>query len=282
MGLDPGLGFLHVDKAGRDSLVADAMEPVRPKVDAFVLTLLGERYFRASDFVETRQGSCHLLAPLTHSLAESAREWGLLAGVVVEEIARVLKEASKGKVRRVATPITQRSRAAAARQVLARPIANSHSTARAPRVATCRFCGQPVPRSDYQYCDECRAIRKTEQLVELQSARAAAAHRRLVSGDDPLRTEAALAKQRTSMQRRNREAREWIENGGVAEDSATFTAEILPTIQQMSLRLLAQATGLSRSYLRDVKDGKYIPHSRHWDSFRRACVVSEAVKSSLK
>lgn len=267
MGLDPGLGFLHADKAGRDSLVADAMEPVRPAVDAFVLELLDGRYFRASDFVETRQGSCRLLAPLTHELAESARDWGLLAGAVVEAIARDLKDSSQGKVRRVATPITQRSRSAAARQVLARPVAKSRLSART-RVAICRLCGDPVLRSDYQYCDACRAARKAEQLIELQSARAEASHQRIASGDDPLRTEDALAKQRAAMQRRNREAREWVENGGIEEDSAAFTAEILPGIQQISLRLLAQATGLSRSYLRDVRDGKYVPHPRHWAGFR--------------
>ena len=36
MGLDPGLGFLHADANGRDSLACDLMEPVRPSVDAFV------------------------------------------------------------------------------------------------------------------------------------------------------------------------------------------------------------------------------------------------------
>jgi len=40
MGLDPGLGLLHADQRSRDSLPCDLMEPVRPKVDAFVLELL--------------------------------------------------------------------------------------------------------------------------------------------------------------------------------------------------------------------------------------------------
>jgi CRISPR-associated endonuclease Cas1 len=37
IGLDPGLGFLHVDAGARDSLAYDVMEPVRPQVDACVL-----------------------------------------------------------------------------------------------------------------------------------------------------------------------------------------------------------------------------------------------------
>jgi CRISPR-associated endonuclease Cas1 len=39
LGLDPGLGFWHVDTPARDSLACDLMEPVRPKVDAFLLDL---------------------------------------------------------------------------------------------------------------------------------------------------------------------------------------------------------------------------------------------------
>lgn len=37
LGLDPGMGVLHVDVQARDSLACDLMEPVRPQVDAFVL-----------------------------------------------------------------------------------------------------------------------------------------------------------------------------------------------------------------------------------------------------
>ena len=33
MGLDPGIGLLHVDAPNRDSLACDLMEPVRPSVD---------------------------------------------------------------------------------------------------------------------------------------------------------------------------------------------------------------------------------------------------------
>jgi CRISPR-associated endonuclease Cas1 len=37
LGLDPGLGVLHVDTTARDSLACDLMEPVRPEVDAYLL-----------------------------------------------------------------------------------------------------------------------------------------------------------------------------------------------------------------------------------------------------
>src|SRR5579863_724249 len=37
LGLDPGIGFLHVDTPNRDSLACDLMEAVRPAVDAWLL-----------------------------------------------------------------------------------------------------------------------------------------------------------------------------------------------------------------------------------------------------
>ena len=37
LGLDPGLGVLHVDTPARDSLACDLMEPVRPEIDAYLL-----------------------------------------------------------------------------------------------------------------------------------------------------------------------------------------------------------------------------------------------------
>ena len=37
LGLDPGIGLMHVDTDARDSLACDLMEPIRPLVDGYVL-----------------------------------------------------------------------------------------------------------------------------------------------------------------------------------------------------------------------------------------------------
>jgi len=268
MGLDPGLGILHADKANRDSLVADLMEPVRPEFDALVLELLDQRTFRASDFAETRAGVCRVLAPLTHELAESASRWSKTAGAVAEQVAADLSKTSEGRVRRVSTPLTQRSRAAAVRQSYGHEAPKpSQSRKVAP---TCRSCGAPTPRQGYLYCNRCRPERKAQALAALQEARRIAQDRRDREGQDPSRSEEALAKQRRSMQRRRREEQEWEEAGGEAQDPSVFIEEILPLIQPLSTLLLSRATGLSRSYCLDVRAGKYVPHPRHWEAFRRA------------
>lgn len=271
MGLDPGLGILHADKANRDSLVADVIEPVRPRVDAYVLDLLDRRTFRASDFTETRQGVCRVLAPLTHELAESTTTWAQLVGPVVERVAVTLAQTSQGSVRRVSTPLTGQSRAAAARRVLQGQTAPKATRTPKP-LPTCRTCGGPVPRADYRYCDQCRGERQAEVATAFSEAGQAAFRRRQAQGDDPTRTEEALAKQRQAMIRRNREAKEWQEAGGEPQDPEIFRTEILPSLQDLSIMRLSKVTGLSRNYCLDVRKGKYVPHPRHWAAFRTAMV----------
>jgi CRISPR-associated endonuclease Cas1 len=80
-GLDPRLGYLHSDANAasgyRDSLALDIMETVRPDVDRYILDLLNSRVFDGKAFTEANgrgdvpAGTCRILAPLTHELAES-------------------------------------------------------------------------------------------------------------------------------------------------------------------------------------------------------------------
>jgi hypothetical protein len=44
------IGFLHSDKHGRNSLVWDAIEPLRPLIDARVFKFITQREFVRSDF----------------------------------------------------------------------------------------------------------------------------------------------------------------------------------------------------------------------------------------
>src|SRR2546430_2071744 len=57
LGLDPGIGMLHVDTPNRDSLACDLMEPVRPAVDGWLLDWITREPFRRSDFFETATGN---------------------------------------------------------------------------------------------------------------------------------------------------------------------------------------------------------------------------------
>lgn len=58
-GLDPALGFLHAPQSGRENLVLDILEPLRPKVDRFVLQLL-DSSLNLKHFTTNNQDGCLL------------------------------------------------------------------------------------------------------------------------------------------------------------------------------------------------------------------------------
>jgi len=110
VGLDPGLGVLHADKNGRDSLIHDLMEPIRPLADAHVLTLLRGEQFTRSDFVETRDGACRLNRRLTHELATTTTTWAQQLGRLTERVARQIADGNHAHVGAAVAPITGASR----------------------------------------------------------------------------------------------------------------------------------------------------------------------------
>jgi CRISP-associated protein Cas1 len=59
-GLSPAIGFLHADKRGRWSLAWDAIEPLRPMIEAAVFAFIVRERFAPSDFVRERDGSLRL------------------------------------------------------------------------------------------------------------------------------------------------------------------------------------------------------------------------------
>jgi CRISPR-associated endonuclease Cas1 len=74
-GLDPRFGFLHSSQAGRDALVYDLMEPLRPKADGLVINFVREHTMVPTDFVVTPTGVCRLhsqLAPRVAHLVPSS------------------------------------------------------------------------------------------------------------------------------------------------------------------------------------------------------------------
>lgn len=58
-GLDPYLGFYHGIQYGRASLAMDLLEPFRPAIDRFVLSLANLGIFKKADF-EQREGGIYL------------------------------------------------------------------------------------------------------------------------------------------------------------------------------------------------------------------------------
>lgn len=77
-GLDPARGFLHGTVPGRESLVLDLMEPLRPSVDLFAIGLLLD-WLEVTDFSNSAAEGCRLAKPARGAFyqrwAMARRDW---------------------------------------------------------------------------------------------------------------------------------------------------------------------------------------------------------------
>lgn len=107
-GLDPYVGFLHVDRPGRSSLALDLVEELRaPIVDRFVLTLINSGKIHGSDFTKQENGSVFLnekgrknvltawqrrkMEQITHPFLKEKIPWGLVPHVQAMLLARAIR-----------------------------------------------------------------------------------------------------------------------------------------------------------------------------------------------
>jgi CRISPR-associated protein Cas1 len=108
VGLDPSVGFLHVDRPGRYSLALDLMEEFRPVlVDRLVLAFVNRRQVQPSDFVEKDGGGIEMSdsarkafitayqekkrEELKHPFTEENTTFGLLPHIQARLLARVMR-----------------------------------------------------------------------------------------------------------------------------------------------------------------------------------------------
>ena len=268
VGLDPGLGIVHADAKGRQSLALDLTEPVRPEVDAFVLDMVERRTFRKAEFTETSDGHVRLLAPLTHELAETMPQWAKSLGPIAEHVAHVFGKAMDGTYA-AATPLTSRrlrdaqavvkarkveaSRRAAASRVLQRPPARPVALA----LWTCPDCGGAVTNPRHVRCETCIAA-DPGQAPEIRGRRGAA------------------------IAARKRTLSEWDKaNPGTVHDPELFRREILPRLAQVKLSEIAEAAGCSKAYASDIRRGKWTPHVSSWPALAELVGVEVASTTSL-
>ena len=152
LGLDPGIGFLHVDTDARDSLACDLMEPGRPQVDAFLLDWITKQPLRREWFFEQRDGSCRLMATFAIRLSESAPAWRQILAPVTEWVAKVLWSTVRHNGRRTPAPthLTQSNR----RDAKGLPHLRLVSLPQPPRL--CKTCGAKVT-AGYERCHPARS-----------------------------------------------------------------------------------------------------------------------------
>lgn len=295
VGLDPGLGILHADVKGRDSMVLDLMEAARPVVDGYVLDLLGSRPLMKSDFAEDRRGVVRLLPPLSHRLGEAMPTWAGQLGPVVQQVARLIGSASPYDVSVPGVLASERHRDLAAREPN-----SSRVTARRSRVpgpnpgglrprakqrrrpaatnrsvvphAVCRGCGAALEappdrlRPRRLWCSACLQAERAEVDVQMvQAARDAAEHHRAETGVLPSHTEEAQRRRRIANRRHKlEELAAANESSPIMRDVAWYEEHVAPRLPQLSLAEIASAIGVSTSAASKFRRGLRVPSPRHW------------------
>jgi len=287
-GLDPTLGVLHADQRNRDSFVFDAMEPIRPNVDVFVLDLLEDRGFTSRDFVELPNGVCRLCTPLTHELALTLPHWRMLVQPIVAHLAQTFREAlvNQGKSPRI-QPVNTRNARRVVPASMRSPLAATPRKASAPRPyaskawsapqpeglarhpIACEACGQPVLKRRRRYCEACLPQARRERGLRAIAVARKALAAQTATGTDPRGSVEAGHKRGEANAEQHRRNREWQhEHGQSAErDRAWFLREITPKLDGFSLTEISRATGLSLAACSRFRTGARVPHPRHWDAF---------------
>jgi CRISPR-associated endonuclease Cas1 len=262
LGLDPGMGIIHADAPARSSFALDVMEVGRPAVDRYVFSLLRDRVFSVRDFMETSHGVCRVMPPLRDVLAGTVTTWAGHVAPHVEEVARRLAGDARvpapptlltGQRRRAARPASTRTRT----PVPAKP-------AQPPR--QCVECGIEI-RSNRRRCDTCHQAANVARLLDQLTAET---RRRREAHDHPSSRNDVRArigaKQRAQWQRRAAAD----DSDGFGYGTSGFIRLVLPRIAEVSAGELAKATGLSRGYCASIRDGKRVPHRRHWPTLQLA------------
>jgi CRISPR-associated endonuclease Cas1 len=259
VGLDPGIGFLHVDTDARDSLACDLMEPVRPHVDAFLLDWITREPLRREWFFERGDGLCRLTAAFAERLSESAPAWRQIVGPVTEWVSRVLWSTFKQNRRKLpATHLTQSHRQ------LAKGTPHLRIAVPPKPPHLCRTCGAKVVTPGYDRCASCKVVVCTKELLKAAQKGRLAAH-----------TSKAEAKRGESRRRHAAAIRAWKltdQPEWLAEE--VYRRDIQPKLASVKLPTLMAAIGVSKGYATDIRSGRRMPHPRHWELLGRVVGIS--------
>ena len=196
--------------------------------------------FRAREFLEGRDGRCRLTPPLAHELAAAIGRWRSLVAPIVERLVDFSSEA---------------------------PIASLPRwfglTAAQGEASACWHRGPRAARPIATTVDRRANTRATP--VRIAAARTAASRRGNAAAT------AASRRYRSTMRRRSAAGREWPRRERTATGQGPPTiaisgATFCPGCKASRCAGSWKATGLSKRFASQIRNGLAVPHRRHWDA----------------
>ena len=248
LGLDPGLGVLHVDTTARDSLALDILEPVRAQIDAYLLDLITREYLNRSWFIEEPDGNCRLTAEFVSRLAQTAPIWSRAVAPVAEWVAREFWKT----IRRPDTPFTTRLTQDNKRKAKGAPTQSPFVRVPAQQ-NVCAGCGKSIDRA-HKWCFDCAQKNLTTSFV---------VGRQL--GRDAAQSATAKARRRETKRRHDLDRSNWSPTDQPSWLTEEFyKRQIQPLMAKATLSQIASAIRVSIPYASDIRRGRRRPHPRHW------------------
>jgi CRISPR-associated endonuclease Cas1 len=260
LGLDPGLGVLHVDSGNRDSLALDVLEPVRAQVDSYLLDWVAHQPLRRQWFFEQRDGNCRLMGEFTVRLSETATMWRRAVAPIAEWVAQAFWNAHHGSSRaaqQLPTRLTHRRRSEG------RGNDFTGRTATAPRqVKICEVCGAEGVQN--RYCPSCAVEVSREHMAQVA----------LIGHAQP-RTKRVKARISKALSE-HAVANTWWSPSSLPAwlNEECYVQRIQRRLKTIKVREISDAMHVSKPYAALVRAGRRRPHPRHWQALAELAGVS--------
>jgi CRISP-associated protein Cas1 len=278
-GLDEGIGLFHADHHdGRPSLALDALEAVRPCIEAWFRAFLAATAFANRDFHETAEGEVRLAHPLAAHLAHTAALWRPACERVAEWMARAFGGAvelptgkadatdhlpqiapaimgPRTRAGRKLAPLPHLAPAFAVRDTRALPVLLRGGLRDDPVPRACFECGRALTRKQRRFCSPACTAAFADASGRLKVMGV------LLSTD---------AKQRRSETLRGTNAalRDWAADH-TADRAALdrwYSAEIEPRLASLRTSDIRRSLAVSPKYAALIKQGQRTPHPRHFEA----------------
>jgi CRISPR-associated endonuclease Cas1 len=263
LGLDPGMGVLHVDAQARDSLACDLMEAARPQVDAYLADWITRQPLKREWFFEERNGNCRLMGPFAMRLSETGVIWGRAVAPIAEWVAQAMWNSSQRSVRKkdvVPTRLTQR------RRIEGR--GNNFAAQADPvphRKKICEVCG--VEGVQNRYCRSCAVDVSREKMAQV----ALIGHSKPKTSSVKARISKTLSDHAV--------ANSWWSRSSLPAwlNEEYYIQKIQPQLSRLKVREIAEAMQVSQPYAALIRLGRRRPHPRHWKALAKLVGVGARV-----
>ncbi len=246
LGLDPGLGVLHVDTSARDSLACDLMEPCRATVDAYLLDWITRQPLRREWFIEQPNGNCRLTSLFAVRLSETAPRWRRSVAPIAEWVARAIWSTIRKPDVPLATRLTQSNKRASRGKF-------SPVQARAPRQQNvCSGCGKDIDTGRVN-CSRCAVELSRKKMVE-------------IAKKGQIASKSVQARARLAATQHDQATARWKWNPASQPNWLTeecYEDQIQPRLINATLSQIASTLGVSIMYASEIPRGRR-PHPRHW------------------